>query len=219
MQRRPPGPFSQVPIRHKRAFCIADPSLFSINHHHGCLVLQEQLPKFLARAYSTGGVLGKLLGIASLRKWGEGERGCRARSRRRNSGLRRNFYKEFTTTEIGEPLPAATCYKAPPRIFHRRNPTLFFPVLVKPTPLPGIRTERNKTKKKNIPSGITNLPKITAPKKEYMIPTVPVIANTAPGKDSLGVVSLPLLLLIVTSRPDIPICSSAMVRHYPHILR
>lgn len=60
--------------------------------------------------------------------------------------------------------------------------------------------------------------KITALKKEYMIPTVPVIAN-APGKDGPGVVSLPLLLLIVTSRPDIPICSSAMVRHYPHILR
>lgn len=142
--------------------------------------------------------------------------------------MRRNFYKEFTPTEIGEPLPAATCYKAlPPKpipgFFTEEISRSFFPVLVKPTPLPGIRTERNKTKEKKYhqesPISRKKNPKITALKKEYMIPTVPVIANTAPGKDGPGVVSLPLLLLIVTSRPDIPICSSAMVRHYPHILR
>lgn len=146
--------------------------------------------------------------------------------------MRRNCYIEFTTTKICEPpgyfwqphsiKPPQTDPR--PRNFFQRKLTFFVSPcpITACTPLPG--TERNKTKNisPNQAKNCQSHKKRRSPlgrKKEYMIPTVPVIANPVHGRDAPGVVSLPLLLLIVTSRPDIPICSSAMVGYYPHILR
>lgn len=151
--------------------------------------------------------------------------------------MRRNCYIEFTTTKICEPpgyfwqphsIKPPQTDPRPRNFFLQRKLTFFVSsclITASCTPLKLPVKERNKTKNispnqaKNYQSHKKKRRSPLGKKKEYMIPTVPVIANPAHGKDVSGVVSPPLLLLIMTSRPDIPICSSAMVGYYPHILR